>query len=518
MKKITKRITAVFLGAAMLAGIAGCGTSKTSSSNNDNGRETITWWVGLNANTAQTVSNLGETPFAKALEEKFNVNIEFIHPAQGQDAEKFNIMIAMGDLPDIIEYDWNSYSGGPAKALEDGVIQEINIDNDAPSLAAYVKENPSVDKQIKTDDGKYFGYPFIRGDRSLQTSAGIIIRKDWLDDLGMSVPETIDEWTETLTAFKEKKGASAPLDFATWHYSYGAFVGAYNTADGMYINDEGKVAYGPIEQEYKSFLEKMNEWYKAGLLNSDFVSLDNSIIQSDILNGYSGATIGSVGGNMGKWLAAKPDDKFDLAAAPYPVLNKGDKPEFGQLQNSVTGTYAVISRDCKNAELCKQILDYGYSEEGQMLFNFGIEGESYVMKDGYPEYTEKITNNPDGLSMSAALAQYALSHTEGPFIQDKRYMEQYASLPQQQEAITIWSDTNMEKHLMPRISLLPEQTKVMASKIENIDTYKSEMVSKFIMGLEPIENFDSYVTELKNRGIDEYVDMMQQAYDRFKTR
>lgn len=518
MKKIVKKTVTIALSAAMLLSMAGCGGKRTADSNSKSGSKAVKWWVALNANTAQTVSNMGETELSKALEKKFNTSIEFIHPAQGQDAEKFNIMIAMGDLPDIIEYDWNSYSGGPEKALADGVIQELNIDEDAPNLAAYVKENKNVDRQIRTDSGKYFGYPFIRGDRSLQTSAGLIIRKDWLDDLKLPVPETIDDWTKTLTAFKKQKGAVSPLDLATWHYPFGAFLGAYGVTEGMFIGDDGKVVYGPAQPGYKEFLSKMNEWYKAGLLNADFVSLDSNIIQSDILNGYSGATAGSVGGNMGKWLAAKPNDKFDLAAAPYPVLNKGDKPEFGQLQNSVTGTYAVISRDCKNPELCKKILDYGYSEEGKMLFNFGIEGESYNMVDGYPKYTDIITNNPDGLSMSASLARYALSHTEGPFIQDKRYMEQYASLPQQKEAIQVWSNTNMEKHILPGISLLPDEANAMASKIENINTYQSEMVAKFIMGIEPIDNFDAYVAELKNRGLDEYVKMMQQSYNRFLKR
>ena len=179
MKKNLKRAAALLMAASMAMSAAGCGkTQKQEEAKNSNGRETITWWVGLNSSTAQTVTNLGETPFAKALEEKFNVNIEFQHPAQGQDTEKFNIMIAMGNLPDIIEYDWNSYSGGPAKALEDGVIQELNLD-DAPNLKSYVKSHDEVDKQIITDDKKYFGFPFIRGDRYLQTSAGIIVRKDW---------------------------------------------------------------------------------------------------------------------------------------------------------------------------------------------------------------------------------------------------------------------------------------------------------------------------------------------------
>ncbi len=516
MRKNTKKAVLALAALTVAFSAASCG--KKDNGGLTSGKEKVTWWVELNANTAQTASNLSETKFSKKLMEKFNVDIEYQHPAQGQAAEKFNIMIATGDLPDIIEYGWNYYSGGAPKALQDGVIQEIDIEKDAPSLFNYIKDNDAVKKQMMTDDGKYYGYPFIRGDRSLQTSAGIMLRADWLSDLNLPVPETIDEWTKTLKEFKDKKGAKAPLDMATYQLAFNGFIGAYGVSDDIYIDDDGKVCYGPCQKGYKDFLIQMNKWYSDGLINSDFVSLDGSIIQSNILNGVSGAALGSVGGNMGKWLAAKPDDKFDLVAAPYPVLNKGDKPQFGQLQNSVTGTFATISRDCKNAELCKKILDYGYTDEGHMLYNFGIEGESYEMKDGNPVFTDLITNNSEGLSMSAALAKYALSHTEGPFVQDKRYMEQYASLPQQQEAIEKWSDTEMEKHLLPNITLLPDEAKAMATKLENIKTYKDEMLAKFIMGLEPIDNFDSFAEELKKRGADEYVKMMQDAYDRYNKR
>ena len=116
------------------------------------------------------------------------------------------------------------------------------------------------------------------------------------------------------------------------------------------------------------------------------------------------------------------------------------------------------------------------------------------------------------------MARYIQAYSEGPFIQDKRYMEQYASLPQQKDAVEIWSNTNMENHLLPNISLLPEQTVEMSKKISSINTYKNEMATKFIMGIEPMSNYDAFVNELKNRGIDEYLSMMQEAYERFENR
>lgn len=514
MRMNLKRGITLAVAAVMAAGCASCGNNSGKSAEESN---KLSYWVRFNSNAAMSVSNYGETPFAKALQEKFDCEIEYQHPVQGKEAEKFNILVSMDELPDIIEYSWMDYPGGPTKALSDGVIQELDFENKAPNLYKYLQEHPDVDKLCKTDDGKYFAFPFIRGDRSLQTSAGIVIRKDWLDELSLPVPETIDEWTETLTAFKEKKGAKSPLSYVLNNEPWGAFLGAYGAVDGLYI-DNGQVKYGAMEPGYKDYLAKLNEWYQAGLIPSDFSTLDPKIIDSNIINGASGATTGSVGSGLGRWMSAATDPEFELVAAPYPVLNKGDKPEFGQMQLSTPGTFTAISRDCKNVDLAMEILDYGYSEEGMMFYNFGIEGESYEMKDGYPTYTELITNNPDGLSMSAAMARYIQAYSEGPFVQDKRYMEQYASLPQQKEAVNIWSDTNMESHLLPNISLLPEQTVEMSKKISSINTYKNEMATKFIMGIEPMSNYDEFVNELRNRGIDEYLAMMQEAYERFENR
>ena len=69
----------------------------------------------------------------------------------------------------------------------------------------------------------------------------------------------------------------------------------------------------------------------------------------------------------------------------------------------------------------RKILDYGYSEAGHNLFNFGIEGVSYEMKDGRAEYTDVVTNNPDGWPFAQSLAKYIRANYNGPFIQDLNY-------------------------------------------------------------------------------------------------
>ena len=518
---MNKKIKLIALATAMtcaVTGFAGCGGKEAA--NTEESSNKVTYWTALSGNASQITSDLAETPFGKALMEKTGVEIEFMHPAAGQAAEKFNILVASGELPDIIEYSWvKSYPGGPDKALADGIIQELSLENDAPNLNAYIQENPELEKFIKTDDGKFYGFPFIRGDEYLLTSAGMIIRNDWLKEVGLEVPETIDEWTTVLRAFKEKMGAKTPLTINSSNLvSWAPFIGAYGTFANLYVKD-GQVVYGPTEDSFKDALVLLNSWYNEGLLDADFATVDGATMQSNILNGVSGATFGSCGSGIGKWMAAAPNAEFDLVGAKYPVLNKGDKAQFGAYEFPVTGSKtAVVTVDAANKDLCAKLLDFGYSEEGRMLYNFGVEGESYNMVDGYPTYTEDITKNADGLSMAVSLARYALSQDTGAFIQDKRYMEQYAQLPQQKAALLNWMDTDMKDHLMPNVSLTLEQQSELSTVVENINTYKTEMISKFIMGVEPIEKFDEFREQLKSRGLDKYIEYQQQAYDRFMAR
>ena len=515
--KLHKRVGCCLAAAAMLCSMVGCTTKDGDTANS--GNTTLTYWVNLDSAAAMTVAELNETPFAKELIKETGIKVQYIHPPQGQAKEKFNIMMASDELPDIIVYDWSSYPGGPEKAINDGLIMDLTdkMEKNSPNLTKYLNEHQNVDKLVKTDSGKYFSYPFIRGDEALTTSAGLIVRKDWLNDLNMQVPETIEDWEQMLRAFKDKKGAKAPLSMQMSAFSWGSFVGAFGTTRAFYVED-GKVKYGPMQPEYKDFLTLMNNWYNEKLIDQNIASIDTKQIDANILNSDAGATAGSIGSGIGKWLGSSTDPKFDLIAAPYPVKNRGERSKFGQKQNVVTDSFAAISTSCKNVDLAMKFLDYGYGEKGHMLYNFGVEGESYTMEDGYPKYTDYITKNPDGLTMSAAMARYMESCSSGPFVQDIRYMEQYASLPQQQEAWKVWSNTDAGKYLMPITYVKQEESNEISKLMNAIGTYESEMLIKFIIGAEPIDHFDNYVEQLKQRGIERVLEIQQGAYERYSSR
>ena len=88
---------------------------------------TLTWYTTLNGNVSDNYANLGDTPWAKYVQEQTGITIEFQHPTQGSEAEEFAVMLASGEYPDIIEYTWTTYSGGAGAAINDGVI--ISLDD-----------------------------------------------------------------------------------------------------------------------------------------------------------------------------------------------------------------------------------------------------------------------------------------------------------------------------------------------------------------------------------------------------
>ena len=153
-----------------------------------------------------------------------------------------------------------------------------------------------------------------------------------------------------------------------------------------------------------------------------------------------------------------------------------------------------------------------------MLYNFGIEGESYEMKDGYPTYTDTIFHNPNGLSVSQAMHCYLRACSVGPFVQDVRYIEQYYELDQQREALNVWGVSDAELYWLPQITLTSEDSSEYSKIMGDLNVYKEEAMLNFIVGQKPLDEFDSYVEEIKRLGIDRAIEIQQAAYERFIAR
>ncbi|NGP46293.1 extracellular solute-binding protein [Bacillaceae bacterium SIJ1] len=508
--------------------LSGCqsdeATSETESGEGaEEGALEITYFNSLNTAVAANLTTLNDVAAYQELEKRTGVKVDFEHPPVGGDVnQQFNLMMASGDLPDVIEWLWTGVPGGITKYANEKKLVRLNdyLDEHAPNLSAVLEENPEWRKQISADDGGIYQFPFLRGDEKLLTFFGPIIRQDWLDDLGLERPETIDEWHEVLTAFKNEdpngngEADEIPLlpDLAS-----NAFVGAFGVIPGFY-HEDNEVHYGPIEPEFKEFLTLMNQWYEEGLIDPDFVATDSKLRDAKVTGNQLGSFISYGGSGIGHYMTLmKGDPNFHLAPVRYPSLEKGEVPDFAHKDHAYNGIGAAITTSNQQIEETIEWLDYNYGEEGHMLFNFGVEGESYTMEDDYPTYTKTITDNPDGLPMVQALGQYVRAGYNGPFVQDVRYIEQYMQMPEQQEAIVIWGEGKHDK-VMPHISPTEEESGELSSILNDVNTYRETMVNKFIMGEEPLDGFDDYVETLKGMGIERAIEINQAALNRFNER
>ncbi|MBO9606951.1 MAG: extracellular solute-binding protein [Paenibacillaceae bacterium] len=480
----------------------------------------MTYWVrGMPG-----LKNNGEMAMYKAMEKITGTKVEFQHPPNGQETDQFNLMLVSGKLPDVIDYNWQS--NYPDKAIAEGKILRLNdlIDKYAPNLSQLFKDRPYIKREVMSAEGNMYVFPLIGDDPRLTVFCGPMLRGDWLKKLNLEVPTTLGEWEKVLTAFRDNdpngngKKDEIPLlyDVSNMEYSM-AFLGAYGISYSFF-QDGGKVKYGPSEPQYKDFLSLMNKWYKAGLIDKDYMTVDDKLKDAKITGNQLGATVGWLGGTLGKYmnLMKTKDPVFQLVGAPFPALAKGGK-SIANHDPIFYGIGAAISTSAKHPEQIAKWLDYAYGKEGHLLYNFGIEGESYTMVNGKPKFTDLIMKNPKGLSVSDALNQYTIMGSSGPFEFDADGYEQYNTLTEQKEAQLNWTKADFSK-LMPTVDMTADEQSRFSVIFADLETYRKEMTNKFIMGAEPLDKFDDYLKTLKKLGIEEAIKLQQTGYDRYLKR
>ncbi|MFD0961071.1 extracellular solute-binding protein [Paenibacillus chungangensis] len=505
----------------------GTGTEASATPKEIGYPEKVSYWVGLNSNAGATMKDYNGIAAYKELEKITGTKVEFQHPPTGQEKDQFNLMIASGKMPDVIEYTWSAAPKGADSLIKEKRIIRLNelIEEHAPYLTKVLNDNPEFRKMITTDEGNIYVMPFLLGDPMLSVFYGPVLRGDWLENLNLEVPKTISEWETVLTAFRDQDpNKNGEKDEIPYLFDIAAldtgqlFLGAWGIMSEFYQVD-GKVNYGPIQPEFKEFLETMARWYKEGLIDKEYpTTIDGKLRDAKVTGNRLGSLSTYPGSGIGRYTDLMKGEipEVSFIGAPYPTLDGGDNA-IGFYAHPFRTIGAAISTSAKNPEEIVKWLDYKYSQEGHMLFNFGIEGESYEMVDGYPKYTDLIMNNPDGLPITQAMAQNFIASWSGPMVQDKRYLEQYLQLDTQKEAQQTWAQADHTK-LMPPVTLTADESSKVSSIMNDVKTYRDEMINRFIMGEEPIENFDKFVDTINKMNVDEAIAAQQAALDRYKNR
>jgi len=490
---------------------------------------TLTLWMDISAHdVSNIIGDLQDMDILKALEEKTGVHIELMLAPVGEAETSFSLMLASGTYADIIIGFDNYYTKGGDTAIEEGIIYDLKdlVAEYAPNYTAARMASTYRELGTVTDAGNmpYFCQPTYMDDPGL-TYGGTIIRQDLLDKLGLETPVTSDDWHEFLTRCKDEMGMTRGLGLAyTGISKYNAFNAAFgfmmqNPADGApaVFQVDGEVQYGPLTDGFKDYLALMAQWYAEGLIDPDFTStitFDDGIamVSSDLCAATSehGGVIGYA--NM---LGSAVNPDFTFAAVPDPVLNEGDQLHVGYMKGGAgLGKIAAISTDCKYPEIAVKFLDQLYTDEGMMLCNYGTEGKTYTLDaDGLPVFTDLIANNDAG-TITDLLCAYA-APILWPFVSVLgRDDVSTASV-----MADIWDTNNDYAYCYPNgATLNADEKEIYSDLYPEIKSYVEEMTVKFIMGLEPLDNFDSFLATLDSLGVQEVVDAYQSAYDRYVSR
>lgn len=475
---------------------------------------TISVFTWLSAEEAWGAKTKGDIKCFQELEKRTNTKVEW---SILSDTNSFDLMMSSGETTDVIWYAWT-----PARQLQyakAGLIQDIYqiVKEHAPNVMKMLEANPKLKKQLVTPDGKMYLIPWVTEDPILTRGEGFAIRQDWLEKLGLAAPETADDLYNVLKQFRENdaNGNGQKDEIITGYPSqlYKIMYG-FGTADDWQIADDGKtVVFGPTTENYKNALKWFAKLYKEGILDPDYLSWDGDIYTKKVMANQVGFYVDNVG-VMGQFIkdSAANGTPFKFAPLGYLKYN-GKRVSYNSASKRVAQHYgSVISTSAKDPVRIVKWLDYMFSEEGSKLMNWGIEGESYEVKDGKLVYTAAVTSD-EQYEPAVARSRYAEPTWCGP----QSGEAELAMLDELgKEFRRVWADVDVTNAIEPYVFYSDEEQAVITEHQANLKTERDTWRDKFITGEKDIDaEWDAYIEALNKMGLKELTVAQQGAFDRF---
>ena len=440
-------------------------------------------------------------------------------------AEKRNLLLAGGDYPEMFYASAFSRSD-LLKYGKQGAFIPLNdlIDQYAPNFKALMDKYPIIEKGMTMPDGNIYGLPTIYDPefKSVRYSTPWV-KSEWLTKLGISEPETLDDFYNMLKAFKENDPNGNGLqDEYAWggvgtggivSYLRGSFGLNNRGTSNIHVDtdpDSGNVRFIPTDPRYKELLQYVHKLYKDGLLEQDIMSVKSTEVNAKGMEGLLGVV-----NNV------NPEAIYNLSGyVGLPVL-KG--PYGDQNYNSVGSPLGnigmfVLTDKAKNPEAMIRWMDYFYSDEGIKLFFMGWKDETYAEDaEGNVDYVEDIKNNPDGLNLDQAVGQYLIwPGGYYPGFVTQKYFKGAEGLPTSVDnANKVEPYVIKQDQIWPSFNFTAEEQAELTSISTDINTYVDEMRDKFISGNESFDNWDQYVANLQKMGLDRYMAVYQSASERY---
>ncbi len=362
-----KTAAAVMAGVMMLS-LTGCMTKPSGTSSQVSGHVeapediwapypeevTITTMGEENSGTEfQNGDDYQNNPWYRAYKERFNINLQNKWISNDYST-KLNLAIADKDIADVFYVD----SARLTTLYEAGMI--MNLDEVFDKYASDVLKKYREENKDTWDTGCFDGSLYGMA----QMSYGIIdqfqyiwIRQDWMKECGFDAPKTMDDVIEIATTFAKKYGGYGLAECQTLENFYRLAL-SWGAHPGIWVEqDDGTLGYGTVQPEMKEALAQYAEWYKEGIINPNFATLDWDKMAQGMINGECGVI------PFAQWFGYNPlpdlikNQGPEAIFYPYEIPTQDGSPIMGSVTFNNNG-YVVISKDCQNPEAVMKIVNF----------------------------------------------------------------------------------------------------------------------------------------------------------------
>jgi putative aldouronate transport system substrate-binding protein len=449
----------------------------------------------------------------KEYEKKTNIKMDFQEfPTQGF-LEKKNLLFASNELPDIFLRANLTASDIARFGVQDKMLLPLEglIDQYAPNIKKLFDQYPEARKSVTAPDGHIYTLPQMKVLGSENTDK-IWLNKVWMEKLNLKTPTNEAELIDVLKAFRDKDPNGnklkdeIPLGIRDMGMAFTAFAGSFGLEKQMeyWLNiKDNKVTQWVTDPRFKEMLQFLNTLYKEKLLYADFYKGDIPKWRSNLSQGL-----------IGNFFIQASDPFINIEqnyTGMAPIIGPHGDQIYSQVRPiaSPIGAFA-ISKTNKNPEASLRWVDYFYSEEGSIFFRFGVEGQTYTMKDGKPIVSDSILKDSRGamaalgevnLVPGGGFPHLIIDKSGGMTNNDK--VREMQTFIEKYEPMHVYGDPIFDKATSERV--LPIKA--------DVDKFLNESVAKFIIGELSFDKWDEYVATLKKMKIDDLEQAYQQAYD-----
>ena len=532
-KKTIAMLLCLALSTSMLAG---CGAESTSASTSINAGEAAGTAADLTPITfvrqqdpmveANVFANMQGATYedniwTDLIADQLGYQVQYMWIASNDELykQKFNAAIASGEIPDIADVDKSDLK----RLVEADLLVDLKpyIDEYASD---YLKNliASAGDSAIKacTIDGVQYGLPYL--DCDLETAQMLWLRQDWMDELGLEAPKTLDDLKAILTAFKEHAGEGSvglalSSDLFGNQFDIKGWSNAYKAYPGYWIDDgSGGLTYGSTTPEMKEALGSLAQLYEEGLIDPEFYVNDTQKANESLVNGKCGAMYGFHASSLDFLQSVvNADPNADWLPYMIPMAQAGDKVAPGI--HMCTSHWYVVSKACAHPEALIQMMNlYCEKTMDPELNEYEIYSNPGNGVEGVWKLSPVNTTSPNKNQLTAQAIAEPLKIGDGSALTGETYTMweySYAGL-QGDKALWSWNrvfgenggqqlllsyqnDSNVE---LVHDQFLGAPGEVMTSKKNTLDDMLKQTFIKIIAGQADVDSFDTTVAEWKTAG------------------